>query len=223
MQEEIERMLPLIRTGKISPEDIKLTTEKLRQTIKDDPGNGKKLGELFGKIKQAVLYQAIATDVNWVEVQQGFLAIGHKPGGKISLEGLQKEGTAAVVTLLNENEGAALIGKQATKFDIEWIWFPFSASKPHQGTELNLVYDLYFRLSGLLNEGKKVYIHCSAGIHRTGMITYGLLIYLGKEKVEALQLLQSLRKVTAAQVGEDRLLWGDQFDKPHQRQYSRDI
>lgn len=50
---------------------------------------------------------------------------------------------------------------------------------------------------------------CSAGIHRTGMVTYGLLRSLGNEKTEAAQILQSLREVTSSQVGEDRLLWGD--------------
>ena len=45
------------------------------------------------------------------------------------------------------------------------------------------------------------------------MITYGLLRFLGKGKTEAFAMLQSLREVTAAQVGEGRLLWADQFDR----------
>ena len=63
----------------------------------------------------------------------------------------------------------------------------------------------------MLQQGHKIYIHCSAGIHRTGMITYGLLRYLGKDTNEAKQLLHQLREVTAAQVGDERLNWGDQF------------
>lgn len=46
------------------------------------------------------------------------------------------------------------------------------------------------------------------------MITYGFLRFIGMDKEEALNTLQSLREVTAAQVGEDRLQWADQFGGP---------
>jgi protein tyrosine/serine phosphatase len=63
----------------------------------------------------------------------------------------------------------------------------------------------------MLTQQHYTYIHCSAGIHRTGMITYGLLRYLGKDKNDAKQTLLNLREVTANQVGEERLTWADQF------------
>jgi protein-tyrosine phosphatase len=128
-----------------------------------------------------------------------------------SFEGLQQQGVSAIVTLLHENEGHQTIGKQANKFNIGWIWFPFLL--PHLNAVKTLLkYTFIYRLAKLLKEGNKIYIHCSAGIHRTGMISYGLLRFLGKEKGEAFELLQSLREVTAVQVGEARLVWGDQFD-----------
>lgn len=212
MKEDIEQLLPLIINGKISETEIQNLTDRIRQCIKEDASKGKELGELLSRIKQALKTKDLRTDVNWVQVEKGFLAIGHKPGGKITFDGLKKEETSAILTLLNENEGAATIGNQAKKVNIEWIWFPFSASKPHSGEGISLVYSLYHKLVNKLKAGDKIYIHCSAGIHRTGMITYGLLRLLGKSKSEATLMLQSLRAVTAAQVGEDRLLWGDQFE-----------
>lgn len=43
------------------------------------------------------------------------------------------------------------------------------------------------------------------------MITYGLLRYIGKEKEEALKMLNDLRVVTALNLKDKLLQWGDQF------------
>lgn len=54
-------------------------------------------------------------------------------------------------------------------------------------------------------------IHCSAGIHRTGMITNALLRYLGLSAEDALKKIGLAREHTAAEVGEHRLAWGQSF------------
>jgi hypothetical protein len=211
MKEEIEQLIPSIKIGNVSEVEIQQHIASIRSAILQDPSKGKELGELLSRIKQAANLKHQHKAVNWVQVGNGFLAIGHKPGGKISFEGLQHEATSAVLTLLHENEGASQIGKQLLAVNIKWIWFPFSASKPHDEATIYQVHALFTELSSLLMSGGKIYIHCSAGIHRTGMITYGFLRFLGKGKAEAFTILQSLRAVTAAQVGADRLLWADQF------------
>lgn len=213
IKEEVERLLPQIKQGEVTSATIEELTGKVRQAMIDDPTQGKVMGPLLAQISAAVKAQVVRPDVNWVAVEKGGLAIGHKPGGKIPFDGLKQVGASAVLTLLHENEGATLIGQQVEKAGMQWVWFPFSASRPHQGNELTQVVNLFTHLRQLLHNGCKIYIHCSAGIHRTGMITYGLLRFLGKDKREASQLLQALREVTAAQVGEDRLAWGDQFGK----------
>jgi protein-tyrosine phosphatase len=212
MTEAIEQLLAQIKTGKLTESAIQQLTDSIRLSIKEDPSKGKELGELLSRIKQASKAENLHTALNWVQVGNGFLAIGHKPGGKISFGGLKNEGTTAVLTLLHENEGAAAIGKQTETVNIAWIWFPFSASRPHEGEAITEVYNLYKQLSDLIINGAKIYIHCSAGIHRTGMITYGFLRFLGKNRTEAFEMLKSLREVTSDQVGADRLLWADQFD-----------
>jgi hypothetical protein len=45
----------------------------------------------------------------------------------------------------------------------------------------------------------------------TGMITYGLLRFLGNDVITSHQILLKLRQVTSEQVGEARLKWGDIF------------
>jgi protein-tyrosine phosphatase len=59
-----------------------------------------------------------------------------------------------------------------------------------------------------------VYVHCSAGIHRTGMLTYGLLRSMGMSGAAALATLHALRPETGEGVGEVRLAWGEQFGPP---------
>lgn len=211
MKEEILKIISLVKAGKLSDTEIKVEVNKIKNAIKADSTKGKEYGEFLSKIKQASVAKNLPPIANWVKIGNGYLAIGHKPGGKISYEGLKEEGTTAVLTLLNENEGSILIGKELKKVNIDWIWFPFSASKPLDGDDKILIFNLYHKLRDILNNGGKIYIHCSAGIHRTGMITYGLLRFLGNEKQQSLILLQTLREVTAAQVGEERLIWGDQF------------
>ena len=94
---------------------------------------------------------------------------------------------------------------------MDWIWFPFSASNPHRDDDLKKVINLYVSLKDKLNDAHRIYIHCSAGIHRTGMITYGLLRFLGNDIETSHQILLKLRQVTSEQVGEERLKWGDYF------------
>jgi hypothetical protein len=211
MKEQIEQLLPQIKAGKLSDTEIQEQIDKIKNAIKEDSSKGKEYGELLSRIKQACITKNLPPIANWVNTGKGYLAIGHKPGGKVSYEGLKEEGANSVLTLLNENEGAELIGKQLNKVNIEWIWFPFSASNPLDGDDKVLVVNLYNKLSAMLEAGAKIYIHCSAGIHRTGMITYGFLRFLGNDKEQSIALLKRLREVTAAQVGEDRLIWGDQF------------
>lgn len=153
----------------------------------------------------------LTANVTWLPLAGGELAIGHKPGKKTPVEGLKNEGATVVVTLLQENEGAQTIGQAVAKAGMEGIWFPFSAGQPYTGADLIKPLRLFKQLQNRLAEGNKVYLHCSAGIHRTGMIAYGLLRYLGFTKTEALHKLAELRPVTTAQVGDDKLRWAEMF------------
>jgi hypothetical protein len=119
MKEQIEQLLPQIKAGKLSDTEIQEQIDKIKNAIKQDSSKGKEYGELLSRIKQTCITKNLPPIANWVNTGKGYLAIGHKPGGKVSYEGL---GANSVLTLLNEN----LITKQS----LEWIWFPFSASNP---------------------------------------------------------------------------------------------
>lgn len=209
MKYEVAAQIENIRTGKINDQEITALLSKLRAAIQADPATGREYGQYIAQISQALKQRPEKVELNPVAIGKGYLAIGHKPGGKIPYAGMKAAGVSAVLTLLQENEGAAAIGQGVERAGMQWIWFPFSASRPHQGEDQEQVRELYATLKTLLDDGTTIYVHCSAGIHRTGMVSYGLLRYLGNDAQKARELLKQLREVTYEQVGEERLAWGD--------------
>lgn len=148
----------------------------------------------------------------WVKVENGFLKTGHKPfGKKLSAQSLMNDKTNTVLTILSEKEGATLIGEKCKSMNIDWLWLPLPDGNIPPDSFKKEIIAIYEKIREKLFKGEKIYIHCSAGIHRTGMITYGFLIYLGYKDHIALEILSQLRPLTAGAVGEQRLQWGKEF------------
>jgi len=146
----------------------------------------------------------------WVSLGGGHLAIGHRPQIK-AIRAMPQDGCTHVLTLLSEAEGAAAIGAAVQAAGIRWFWFPLSSAVPPPASRLSEVCLLYQNLQTALEAQARIFIHCSAGIHRTGMVAYGFLRSQGLSPPEAVAKLQELREVTGERVGVDRLAWGDQF------------
>lgn len=154
----------------------------------------------------------MALEVFPVEVGDGWLCVGHRPG-KSSFSVLRDAGVTHVITLLGPAEGAEeLIGRiKAAGF--ESIWLPLAGAKPVDDPDrLEEITAFYGELRSLLQEGNTLFLHCSAGIHRTGMIAYGLLRYLGLSEAEGVSRLGRMRQVTIDGVTDARLEWGEQFE-----------
>lgn len=149
------------------------------------------------------------SEIQWVPVGGGHLSIGHRPKIK-AIPTLGQHGATHLLTLLSEAEGAADIGAAVKKAGLNWLWFPMeSADPPERGRAEVLT--LYENVRAVLAGGGRVFVHCSAGIHRTGMMTYGLLRSLNLSQAQAMETLRLLREMTAGSVGQDRLSWGEQF------------
>jgi len=59
---------------------------------------------------------------NWIEIGNGFLKIGHKPGGKKhNFQTIFNENTGTVLTILSEREGAISIGENCKSYGMDWI------------------------------------------------------------------------------------------------------
>ena len=150
-----------------------------------------------------------ATHYNFVKVGNGRLALNHRPGSK-DFPLLRELGCTHVVTLLKESEHAKTVGVHTNSAGLEWIWLPVPNGNYPQGEVHEQILAAMPKLSKLLNEGKSLLIHCSAGIHRTGTVAYGLLRWRGMERDKAMQVIHQIRPITAEGMLEKRRRWGDE-------------
>lgn len=170
------------------------------------------LGPLIGKIKGTQKALMAIELMDWVPVNKGHLAIGHRPSAKL-VSDLKLQNATHILTLLSEHEGALLIRSTTIQQQMEWLWFPMESAKPPTEEQLTVLAQIFVEMNEILNNGGNIYLHCSAGIHRTGMISYAFLRFIGNEHEEAIQLLQALRTVTGDGVGEERVAWGNSIQE----------
>ncbi|PIQ47220.1 MAG: hypothetical protein COW03_16155 [Cytophagales bacterium CG12_big_fil_rev_8_21_14_0_65_40_12] len=170
------------------------------------------LGPLIGKIKGTQKTLMAIELMDWVPVNKGHLAIGHRPSAKL-VSDLKLQKASHILTLLSEHEGALLIRSTTIQQQMEWLWFPMESAKPPTEEQLTVLAQIFVEMNEILNNGGNIYLHCSAGIHRTGMISHAFLRFIGNEHEEAIQLLQALRAVTGDGVGEERVAWGNSIQE----------
>ena len=135
------------------------------------------------------------------------LTVWHKVTSKAVTQ-LAKDGCTHIVSLLGEKEKPELVEASCQRHNITWIWVPIQgASEETLLTHAEVMKAGVEQVKRVLlaPEASKVLVHCSAGIHRTGVFTFTLLRSLGLDKEGALDLLYTIRPVTARGVGENRL------------------
>lgn len=170
----------------------------------------KTIGPLIRQIKGMQNKLRNIEPVCWVGIHGGRISIGHRPSTKLIAD-LRLQGGSHILTLLSESEGARDIEKHTRREGLCWLWFAMRSASPPDEDRIPELKSLFADISTALVNRASVYIHCSAGIHRTGMITYGFLRYIDLSSGEAKIRLKELRDTTSEEVGEDRLSWGDRF------------
>jgi protein-tyrosine phosphatase len=123
---------------------------------------------------------------------------------------LRQIGCTHVVTLLKESEHAEKYGNMTKNAGLNWIWLPVPNGNYPEGEVHKRLIQAMPQLSQLLDEGGSLLIHCSAGIHRTGTVAYGLLRWRGVERDEAMRIIGEIRILTAEGMMEKRMRWGDE-------------
>lgn len=149
------------------------------------------------------------TDIALVALGPGALALTHRPK-RTALATWKAVGVSHVVTLLAEREGARDVGAAAARAGLDWIWVPLANAGIPDDSETRRLLPAIDQVVDVLKHGARVVIHCSAGIHRTGMFGYAVLRRFGLSADDARAKLLALRGVTADGVGDERLHWGDQ-------------
>jgi len=148
------------------------------------------------------------SDIELVSVGGGALAIAHRPKVK-RLPAMRDAGVTHLVTLLSKREGALSVGSAARAAGLEWVWVDLPNGQQPPPDRHAHVLDALVTLATLLRDGANVVVHCSAGIHRTGMFTYALLRTCGLDGATALSTLGRLRTATSEGVGEQRIMWAE--------------
>lgn len=151
--------------------------------------------------------------IRFVKVGKGRLALYHRPRHD-TFELVRRKGCTHVVTLLKDTEFAERYGEQAKNAGLEWYWLPVPNGKYPEGEVHERLIAAMPELSRLLDEGKSLLIHCSAGIHRTGTVAYGLLRWRGIDSTRAMQIIAKARRETAEGMMEKRMRWGDENARP---------
>lgn len=136
---------------------------------------------------------------------KGAIVLGPRPGRK-SAAALAGMGLTHICSLLGEHEQPRAIESIANQLGLEWIWLPVPGGSLETLAGLDtemLVSSLAQAIAG--TQAPRVYMHCSAGIHRTGFFASLLLRLQGFTADEIPRALATLRPVTAADVGDDRI------------------
>ncbi|MFT3893002.1 MAG: dual specificity protein phosphatase family protein [Anaerolineales bacterium] len=150
-----------------------------------------------------------ASKINFVKVGNGRLALYHRPRNE-DFHSLREMGCTHIITLLKESEGAEQYGTMTRNAGLEWVWISVPNGKyPEKDVHERLIHAMP-QLSQLLDDGKSILIHCSAGIHRTGTVAYGLLRWRGIESKQAMKIIARTRQETAEGMMEKRMRWGDE-------------
>jgi predicted protein tyrosine phosphatase len=148
--------------------------------------------------------------LTFVRILSGALAIGHRPPLR-ALPAMKRAGVTHIATVLSRAESAETIGAAVKQTDLEWIWIELGSTKTLPARRKPEIVDALITMASVLEAGGRIYLHCSAGIHRTGMIAAALLFHLGRDEAQTKATLAALRPLTATDVGEARLEWGRSF------------
>lgn len=155
--------------------------------------------------------------VKFVRVGKGRLALYHRPRNE-DFPALREMGCTHIITLLKESEGAQRYGDMAKEAGMEWVWIPVPNGKYPEGDVHERLIQAMPVLSELLDDGRSILIHCSAGIHRTGTVAYGLLRWRGLDRKQAMNTINRIRTETAEGMMEKRMRWGDENAGPARQQ-----
>ncbi|NJB86981.1 protein-tyrosine phosphatase [Lewinella marina] len=179
---------------------------ELQHAMREPEADRRRLGALIGRVKGTAKRLAAVEPIDWVAVGAGHLAIGHRPGADL-VSSLKLQGATHVLTLLSEPEGGRKVESFCREHDLAWLWLPMTSARPPGEERYAEIARLFNDLAAVLNNGGRIYLHCSAGIHRTGMISVALLRFLGLDAPAAMEKLRALRPTTYEGAGDHRLAW----------------
>ena len=114
-----------------------------------------------------------------------------------------------IVTLQHAKEKPEIIGTTAKALGVEWFHIPLEGANgaylSKKETKLMFIKGVNFIFSELKMKTVNLFVHCAAGVHRTGIFLYSLLRMSGESPEIAYEALNYIRKATYLGVGSNRL------------------
>jgi len=110
-------------------------------------------------------------------------------------------GAVIVVTLLEDTEFEKLrvpnLGDVVSDLGMEWLHLPLK-DRCAPSNEFETCWRMASpKLRSILEDGDKVFIHCQAGLYRSGTIVAKLLIEFGEAPANAIELVRAARRYDA--------------------------
>jgi len=149
-------------------------------------------------------------EVRWVTVGSGKVALFHRPKLK-DIAKLADLGCQRVVTIQGDHETPGQIERAVREAGLAWTWIRAGNAKYPEAEADQLMRRGLQELTACLEAGESVLIHCSAGIHRTGMLAFALLRSVGLPEAEALEKVAAMRPKTREGMHEEHLAWGNRL------------
>lgn len=138
-------------------------------------------------------------------VGSGRLVLDGAPGKKADAIAAWAKGCHCVVTLLRSSElrdrGLDLAGSLGP-LAVEWLHLPISGACLEDPADKPTALAAARAVAERLQAGRTVAVHCSAGLHRTGLVGYLALRLLGRPMPGAFELLGQIRWETRLEIVE---------------------
>ena len=199
-----------LQDGPVKARDIsKYYLKHLVGLIQSDPGLSSELTPLIGQIKGIQESIRSYEQINWLNISNGCIGIGPKPKDQL-IRDLALHGNVQIVSLLTEEEGASDIRRTTKDCNLKWRGFDLPEDQLPKKEQYYDLTKLYIKMMSAIQQGKCLYIHCSDGIFRSGMIAYSLLQSIGYPPKKAKKMLKELSKEASKEMGKQRYDWADE-------------
>ena len=114
-----------------------------------------------------------------------------------------------IVTLQHAKEKPEIIGTIAKSLGVEWYHIPLEGANggylSKKETKQMFIKGVNFIFNELNTKTINLFVHCAAGVHRTGVFLYSLLRLSSESTETAYEALNYIRKATYNGVGINRL------------------
>lgn len=168
-------------------------------------------------IKSNNRYITHKKEFNFYTLKNGSLISCHGKPKKNDLIFLKdKHNLNYVLTILHSGENPEIIKKYCEEIgNIEWENLPLKGANMalFMNKEVQtMIINFILKIMKEMNEKKLIiFIHCAAGVHRTGTILYTILRCSGESKENAMEAIKKIRIETWRNCGENRINYAEEF------------